>query len=892
MHLCLMRAMRATVICIGALTSSQVALAGGANNPPILIAGPAATPLNPYQGTPVTFSVAAVDPDGDALTFDWHFDDGLHATGPVVLHRFGAISTFIVTVTVSDGNGGTVVDSVSVAVDDYPIMDADIVPPRVPANWTTGPKSVLVMLVDFPNAAAIATVQQATNIMNQAALYFAENSYGLMTISSTVTPVLHLPTTAADYPIDPLDPAVGRDSLRRLHLDARNAARAAGFDVDAFDLDLTWEPNVTGGNSAANANRGSNIETPFVGTIEHEIGHNLGLRHADQWRPTTTNPLGPGTDINYGNMFDAMGAAPVYPGSHFTTYAKHRLQWLPDSAIIDVTSSGVYRIHAFDQPNLNPAQFNALRINKDIRDYWVSFRQAIPSNPWLMNGVEVCWSPFGGTGGRPELIDTTPETFNSGSEPDTSDCPLTIGRTLADNVAGIFITPIGKGGTSPESMDVVVNIGNFAGNSPPTLTSINPSQTAVSPGATVLFSASASDVNNDVLAYHWDWGDGVFASVNSPNASHTFAVAGEYRVRCTATDMKGGTASKSAIITVGSPGTFRISGQVLRSGQPLADVKVFSSASVFAMTDSDGAYTIVNIPAGNYSISANKFDHGFSPSGFSNPVVVGPSNATGKSFNAILNNTAAPVVDSIPDQFTVEDITTTKFSFTVSDAQTPAVNLMITQSSSNPVLVPPKNVAIGTQGGDRTVTVLPEPEQFGTATITLSVSDGTHATTTSFDVTVLAVNDAPLAAADEYTTVGPLVVTSSGVLTNDSDVEGDFFSAALAAGPIHGVVDLHADGSFTYMPDPLFVGADAFAYTAEDADSSLPTQVSIDVPFARLDLNMDSVVDILDAVIFGDALLDPAANPSLISRADLTGDGLLDGMDIQPFVGAILSAGP
>jgi hypothetical protein len=154
------------------------------------------------------------------------------------------------------------------------------------------------------------------------------------------------------------------------------------------------------------------------------------------------------------------------------------------------------------------------------------------------------------------------------------------------------------------------------------------------------------------------------------------------------------------------------------------------------------------------------------------------------------------------------------------------------------------------------------------------------------------VNDPPLAAADEFTTVGPLVVTSPGVLANDSDVEGDFFSAALTAGPIHGTLDLNADGSLSYSPDPLFVGVDAFAYKADDTDSSLPTQASINVPFARLDLNMDSVVDVLDAVIFGDALLDPAADPSLLPREDLTGDGMLDGLDIQPFVDAIVSAGP
>lgn len=55
---------------------------------------------------------------------------------------------------------------------------------------------------------------------------------------------------------------------------------------------------------------------------------------------------------------------------------------------------------------------------------------------------------------------------------------------------------------------------------------------------------------------------------------------------------------------------------------------------------------------------------------------------------------------------------------------------------------------------------------------------------------------------------------------------------------------------------------------------------------------MDSVVDVLDVLIFGDALLDPAANPSLLPRVDLNGDGMLDGLDIQPFVDAIVNAGP
>ncbi len=869
------------------LGGSTAAPAFAANNPPFILAGPEASPSAAYQRVPVTFSAVAADPDGDALTYSWDFDNGLHATGPVATHRFGSINTFTVTVTVSDGNGGSATASVDVPVLDHPVMDPVLSPPDVPATWTLGQKSVLVMLVDFPNAPAIATVQQATDVMNLASQYFTENSYGQFGILPTVTPVLHLPTTAADYPTDPNDPQVGRDSLKQLHEDGRNAARAAGYDPDAFDLDLLWEPHVTGGNSALNCNRGANIEMSFQGTIEHELGHNLGLRHADQWRPTTTNPLGPGTDLNYGNMFDVMGASPIYPGSHYTAYAKNRLHWLPDDEVTEVTASGTYRIHAYDQPMLNAANKYAITMNKNGHDYWIDFRQALPGNSWLMNGVEICWSPFAGTGGRPELIDTTPETFHNGSSPDTSDCPLAIGKTLSDSVSGLFMTPIGKGGTSPESMDVVVNFGPFPGNQSPTISSINSGQTTVAPGTQVSFTASASDPNGDPLAYYWDFGNGTFASVNSANAAFTFTSAGVFRVRCIVSDMKGGTGSKSSIITVGTPGTFQISGQVLQSGQPLADVKVQTTSGPFTMTDSDGAYTLTNLPAGSYTMSANKYNYAVGPAGFSNPVSVGPD-STGKNFTAIFNNTSVPTISPIGDQATVEDTATAPFSFTVGDTHTPSANLIVTASSSNPVLIRDNDITVGMPNGNRVLTIFPQPNQSGTATISLTVSDGTLSAVETFDVVVSAVNDSPITTPDAFATTGPLSVEAPGVLGNDTDIEGDAFMASLVAAPLNGVVQLNANGSLTYTPDPLFAGEDAFAYSADDADASLPTPVILTVPFARLDFDDDGDVDVQDATLFAAILIDENANPSAVLRADLTSDGYANGLDIQPFIDALL----
>ncbi|NLC29320.1 MAG: cadherin-like domain-containing protein, partial [Chloroflexi bacterium] len=81
----------------------------------------------------------------------------------------------------------------------------------------------------------------------------------------------------------------------------------------------------------------------------------------------------------------------------------------------------------------------------------------------------------------------------------------------------------------------------------------------------------------------------------------------------------------------------------------------------------------------------------------------------------------------------------------------------------------------------------------------------------------LLLNHAPMAADDAYTTPSNTVleVAAPGVLANDTDVNiYDKISVALVpdSGPLHGVLVLNEDGSFTYTPDQGFVGEDSFEY--------------------------------------------------------------------------------
>lgn len=104
----------------------------------------------------------------------------------------------------------------------------------------------------------------------------------------------------------------------------------------------------------------------------------------------------------------------------------------------------------------------------------------------------------------------------------------------------------------------------------------------------------------------------------------------------------------------------------------------------------------------------------------------------------------SPTLSVIANQTTQQNKATAPVGFTVSDVETPAANLVVTGSSSNPTLVPNANIAFGGSGANRTVTITPSANQTGTATITVKVSDGTVSTTKTFVLTVQAVaNTAP-----------------------------------------------------------------------------------------------------------------------------------------------------
>ena len=63
----------------------------------------------------------------------------------------------------------------------------------------------------------------------------------------------------------------------------------------------------------------------------------------------------------------------------------------------------------------------------------------------------------------------------------------------------------------------------------------------------------------------------------------------------------------------------------------------------------------------------------------------------------------------------------------------------------------------------------------------------------------------------------PLTVAATGLLANDTDVNGDPLTAIKVTDPSHGTVTVNADGSFTYTPVTGYTGSDSFGQRPRDS---------------------------------------------------------------------------
>lgn len=188
---------------------------------------------------------------------------------------------------------------------------------------------------------------------------------------------------------------------------------------------------------------------------------------------------------------------------------------------------------------------------------------------------------------------------------------------------------------------------------------------------------------------------------------------------------------------------------------------------------------------------------------------------------AVTINATEDVPDAIDDKATTDEDTAVKVNVLANDTDADGDTLTITA-----VTAPAKGTAV--INADKTITYTPNANYNGTDTFTCTISDGKNGTDTeTVTVTINAVNDAPKASDSSITTKENTAV--NGTVTG-TDTEGSKLTFTLGKAPLHGIVILNADGTYTYTPNKDYYGTDTFTFVSNDGLlNSLPATVTITV---------------------------------------------------------------
>ncbi|WP_420605041.1 tandem-95 repeat protein [Vibrio parahaemolyticus] len=195
---------------------------------------------------------------------------------------------------------------------------------------------------------------------------------------------------------------------------------------------------------------------------------------------------------------------------------------------------------------------------------------------------------------------------------------------------------------------------------------------------------------------------------------------------------------------------------------------------------------------------------------------------SGESVSQTVNFTVAPVADIVADKATVVEDTPTIIKVLGNDTFEGDDKVVSLDAENGP-----KNGTV-IVNNDGTVTYTPNDNYVGKDTFTYIVTSGGVSESTTVEVNVTPVNDAPVAKDDIATTQEDTAVTID-VLPNDTDVDGDKLSIQSASVPeAQGKVEI-VDGKLVFTPAENFNGHAEIIYTVTDGELTDEAKVTVTV---------------------------------------------------------------
>lgn len=215
---------------------------------------------------------------------------------------------------------------------------------------------LLVVPVDFLSSGTVETrpfthFKAHENIMSgSVSNFYNEQSYGKVVLSGRTLPWTRLERTA--------NPGKACEMVRNDEISS--ILTQNGVDLIQYDgiVLLVSNPGAYGGCTSVGkipvGNLGSIVVAHVTAPLEwrtrdganfvlvHEIGHVMGLSHANGWDCGTDIYKGNCREVEYGNYFDTMGRAEL--AQHFNAKIKADLGWIPSTDVVNIASSGDYSL--------------------------------------------------------------------------------------------------------------------------------------------------------------------------------------------------------------------------------------------------------------------------------------------------------------------------------------------------------------------------------------------------------------------------------------------------------------------------------------------------------------------------------------------------------------------
>ena len=219
---------------------------------------------------------------------------------------------------------------------------------------------VLVMRVYWKKAPAYPDTKQMKTLMKSTATWFKRASRGRHRVASAVTPWMSVAGGAANC-----GDLYG--SARR----AVGAARSRGFNAKGFNRFMIVMPQCGTNSSGEMPGRVTWIRegTTYRDVLTHELGHNLGLDHANslicrmgKLRITQGKKC---DGQEYGDLWDAMGIS----SRPFSVPVLQRLGWA--GKVVTATKSGTWRL-ADAEASGSGIQAVRVKVSKRV-SYWLEY---------------------------------------------------------------------------------------------------------------------------------------------------------------------------------------------------------------------------------------------------------------------------------------------------------------------------------------------------------------------------------------------------------------------------------------------------------------------------------------------------------------------------------------